>query len=61
MEPLREWLCKGEDMTSPAECEAALRQLEQHPPDIRQDNDNIREERWTHFSLEGVQVSSGYC
>ena len=42
-------------MTSPAECEAALRQLEQDPPDIRQLNANIREERRTHFSLEGVK------
>ena len=42
-------------MTSPAEYEAALRQLENDPPDIRQYNANIREERWTHFSLEGVK------
>ena len=54
MEPLRDWFCKRADMTSPTEYEAALRQ--QHdPPDIRQYNDNIREERWTHFSLEGVK------
>ena len=25
------------------------------PPDIREYNANIREERWTHFSLEGVR------
>ena len=25
------------------------------PPDIREYNANIREERWTHFSLEGVK------
>ena len=54
MEPLREWFCKGADMTSPAEYEAALRQLEEDP-DIRQYNVNIREERWTNFSLEGVK------
>ena len=31
--------------------------VEQHPPDIRQYNDdNIREKRWTHFSLEGVKL-----
>ena len=42
-------------MTSPAEYEAALCQLEQDPPDIRQLNANIREERWTRFSLEGVK------
>ena len=31
MEPLREWFCKGSDMTSPAEYEAALCQLEENP------------------------------
>ena len=50
MEPLREWF-----LASPAECEATLCQLEQAPPDIRQFNANIREECWTHFSLEGVK------
>ena len=55
MEPLREWFCKGADMTSAAEYEAALVQLEDEPPDIRQYNVNIREERWTNFSLEGVR------
>ena len=55
MEPLREWFCKGADMTSAAEYEAALVQLEEDPPDIRQYNANIREERWTNFSLEGVR------
>ena len=49
MEPLREWLCKGADMTSAAEYEAALVQLEDEPPDIKQYNANIREER---FSME---------
>ena len=43
------------DMTSAAEYEAALVQLEEDPPDIRQYNANIREERWTNFSLEGVR------
>ena len=38
-----------------AEYEAALVQLEEDPPDIRQYNVNIREERWTNFSLEGVR------
>ena len=45
-------------MTSSAEYEAALRQLEDDPPgppDIRQYNVNIKEERWTNFSLEGVR------
>ena len=37
------------------EYEAALRQLEQYPPEIRLLNDNIREERWTQFSLEGAK------
>ena len=55
MEPLRDWFCKGADMTSAAEFEAALCQLEDDPPDIRQYNVNIREERWTHFSVEGVR------
>ena len=55
MEPLRDWFCKGADMTSAAEYEAALVQLEEDPPDIRQHNVNIREERWTNFSLEGVK------
>ena len=35
MEPLREWFCKGADMTPPVEYEAALCQLEEDPPDIR--------------------------
>ena len=51
----RDWLCKGADMTSAAEFEAALCQLQDDPPDIRQYNVNIREEKWTHFSLEGVR------
>ena len=55
MEPLREWFCRGADMTSAAEYEAALCQLEDDPPDIRQYNVNIREERWNNFSLEGVR------
>ena len=55
MEPLREWFCKGADMTSAAEYEAALVQLEEEPPDIRQYNANTRDERWTNFSLEGVR------
>ena len=42
-------------MTYAAEYEAALCQLEDDPPDIRQYNVNIREERWTNFSLEGVR------
>ena len=55
MEPLRDWFCKGADMTSASEFEACLRQLEEDPPDIRDYNVNIREERWTHFKLEGVR------
>ena len=55
MEPLQEWFCRGADMTSSAEYEAALCQLEDDPPDIRQCNVNIREERWSNFSLEGVR------
>ena len=55
MEPLCKWFCKGADMISPAEYEATLCQLEHDPLDIRQYNDNIREEWWTHFSLEGVK------
>ena len=43
-------------MTSPAEHEAALCQIEHDPPDILQSSDNIREERWTHFSLEGSKL-----
>ena len=42
-------------MTSAAEYEAVLCQLEDDPPDIRQYNVNIREEQWTNFSLEGVR------
>ena len=42
-------------MTSPAQYEAALCQLEDDPPDICQCNANIREERWSNFSLEGVR------
>ena len=53
LEPLRDWFCRGADMTSALEFEAALRLLEDNPPDIRDYNANIREERWTHFSLEG--------
>ena len=55
MEPLRDWFCRGADMTSASEFEASLRLLEDNPPDIRDYNANIREERWTHFSLEGVR------
>ena len=55
MDPLQEWSCKGADITSPAEYEAALCQLEEYSPDICPYNDNIREERWTYFSLEGVK------
>ena len=55
MEPLQDWFCKGADMTSATEYEAALCQLEIDPPNIREHNENIREERWTHFSLEGVK------
>ena len=39
MEPLRDWFCKGAE----------------DPPDIRQYNVSIREERWTNFALEGVR------
>ena len=42
-------------MASLAEHEVAPCQLEEDPPDIRQYNANIREERWSHFSLEGVR------
>ena len=42
MEPLRDWFCKGADMTSPAEYEAALCQLEDNPPDIRQYSGGIK-------------------
>ena len=55
MEPLRDWFCRGADVTSASEFEASLCQLEDDPPDIREYNANIREERWTHFSLEGVK------
>ena len=55
LEPLRDWFCRGADMTSASEFEASLRLLEDNPPDIRDYNANIREERWTHFSLEGVR------
>ena len=55
MEPLRDWFCRGADMTSASEFEASLCLLEEDPPDIREYNVNIREERWTHFSLEGVR------
>ena len=61
MEPLREWLCKGADVTSPAEqYEAALCQLEEDPPDIRQVNVNIREEEMDTFVLGGCEVSHDY-
>ena len=42
-------------MTSPAEFETVLCQLENDPPEIRLSNDNIWEERWTHFSLKGMK------
>ena len=38
-------------MTSPAEFEAALCQLECNPPETHLVNDNVREERWTLTSL----------
>ena len=55
MEPLRDWFCRGADMTSAAEYEAALCQLEEDPPDMRQYSVNIRKGRWTNFLLEGVK------
>ena len=55
MEPLKEWFCKGEDTTSPVEFEAVLFRIETNPPSISV-NDNIREERWNNFSLEGVKI-----
>ena len=42
-------------MTSASEFEASLCLLEEDPLDIRDYNVNIREERWTHFNLEGVK------
>ena len=57
MELLREWFCKGADMTSPSEYEAALCQLE---AEIRLPN-TISEERWAHFSLEGVRFPTASC
>ena len=56
MEPLRQWSCKGADVTSPAEYEAALQMLENNPQDIRDLNDNVREERWNNFSLESIKL-----
>ena len=38
MEPLRDWFCRGADMTSASEFEASLCQLEENPPDIREYN-----------------------
>ena len=43
MEPLRDWFCRGADMTSASEFEASLCLLEEDPPDIRDYNANIRE------------------
>ena len=43
MDQLHEWFCEGADMTSPAEYEATLRQLEQASPDMLQYNDSIQE------------------
>ena len=54
MEPLREWFCKGADMTSAAEYEAALNLKMTHLTLDNIYNVNIREERWTNFLLEGV-------
>ena len=46
-------------MTSAAEeIEAALCQLEKDPPDSRQYNVNIREERWSNFYVGRCQVPS---
>ena len=45
-------------MTSPLEFRAAISQLERDPPNIRDVSNNIREERWTNFSLEGVRFPS---
>ena len=33
MDPLRQWFCKGADVTSPIEYEAALQRLENGPPE----------------------------
>ena len=46
-------------MTSAAEYEAALVQLEEEPPDIRQYNVNIREERWTNFAMTVDVIQRG--
>ena len=48
-------------MISAAEYEAALCQLEDDPPDFRQYNVNIREERWTNFSLKEDSLLCGRC
>ena len=45
MEPLRDWFCKGADMTSASEFEACLCQLEEDPPDIRDYNNNEHKRR----------------
>ena len=49
MEPLGEWF---------VEFGAAISQLERDPPNIRDVNDNLWEERWTNFSLDGVKFPS---
>ena len=56
MEPLREWFCKGVDITSAAEYEAALCQLEDDPPGIRQYNANIR--RCLDGSIDSIESSN---
>ena len=55
MEPLREWFCQGADMTSPAEYEAALCQLEEIHPISDSTTITSEKSRWTNFSLEGVK------
>ena len=42
-------------MSSPQEYQAVLARLETDPPDIRDINDNIKEERWLYFNLDGVK------
>ena len=58
IEPLRQWFWRGAYMTSPLEVEAAVTRLEREPPEIREINDDIREERWTNSSLEEVKLPS---
>ena len=58
MEPLRDWFCKGADMTSASEFEASLRLLEDNPPDIKGLQCKYKGRKVDSFHFRRSQISS---